>query len=181
VTHASAGDRSGAASGSPVPAADTVNRATVDAATTRVLGNEKIPEPNYGPSTKDSLSDDAFIDKFAVLYADVLNNYINPTGRTYQTVENTISALDNQQSITRAQWENVNNQFQTAFNRYNEQAPAKIAELNSFVESGTARQQRILSDEKSGIKKLQNLIQYLLKTSAEIKEQLRLLAGKIQG
>lgn len=165
----------------PVPAADTVNRATVDAATTRVIGNDKIPEPNYGPSTKDSLSDDAFIDQFAVLYANVLNNYINPTGRTYQTVENTISALDNQQTITRAQWENVNNQFQTAFNKYNEQAPAKIAELNSFVESGTARQQRILSDEKSGIKKLQNLIQYLLKTSAEIKEQLRLLAGKIQG
>jgi len=164
----------------PVPAADTVNRATVNAATTRVIGNDKIPEPNYGPSTKDSLSDDAFIDKFAVLYADVLNNYINPTGRTYQTVENTIEGLKNQQTITQSQWENVNSQFQTAFNKYNAQAPAKIAALNSFVESGTARQQSILSNEVSGLRKLQNLIQYLLKTSAEIKEQLRLLASKIQ-
>ena len=32
----------------PQPAADTANRATVDAATTRILGNPKIPVPNFG-------------------------------------------------------------------------------------------------------------------------------------
>jgi hypothetical protein len=167
----------------PVPAADTVNRATVDAATTRVLGNDKIPEPNYGPSTKDSLSDDAFADKYSLLYADVLNNYINPTGRIFQSVENKISALQNQQTITLAQWEAINSEFQAAREKYNSEAPAKIGELNSFVDSGTAKQQRVINDERlsSSLTKLQNLIQYLLKTSTEIKEQLRLLRSKIQG
>lgn len=167
----------------PVPATDTTNRATVDAATTRVLGNDKIPEPNYGPSTRDSLSDDAFADKYSLLYADVLNNYINPTGRIFQSVENKISALQNQQTITLAQWEAINSEFQAAREKYNSEAPAKIGELNSFVELGTARQQRVIDDERlsSSRTKLLNLIQYLLKTSTEIKEQLRLLRGKIQG
>jgi len=35
----------------PVAAADTANRDTVDAATTRVIGNAKVPEPQYGPRT----------------------------------------------------------------------------------------------------------------------------------
>lgn len=167
----------------PVPATDTTNRATVDAATTRVLGNDKIPEPNYGPSTKDSLTDDAFTDKYTLLYADVLNNYVNPTGRIFQSVENKISALQNQQTITLAQWEAINSEFQAAQEKYNAQAPDKIGELNSFVESGTTRQQRIINDERLSfsLTKLQNLIQYLLKTTTEIKEQLRLLRGKIQG
>ena len=167
----------------PVPATDTTNRATVDGATTRVLGNDKIPEPNYGPSTRDSLSDDAFADKYSLLYADVLNNYINPTGRIFQSVENKISALQNQQTITLAQWEAINSEFQAAREKYNSEAPAKIGELNSFVELGTARQQRVIDDERlsSSRTKLLNLIQYLLKTSTEIKEQLRLLRGKIQG
>ena len=167
----------------PVPATDTTNRATVDAATTRVLGNDKIPEPNYGPSTRDSLSDDAFADKYSLLYADVLNNYINPTGRIFQSVENKISALQNQQTITLAQFQEINAEFQAAREKYNSEAPAKIGELNSFVEQGTARQQRVIDDERlsSSRTKLLNLIQYLLKTSAEIKEQLRLLRGKIQG
>jgi hypothetical protein len=167
----------------PVPATDTTNRATVDAATTRVLGNDKIPEPNYGPGTKDSLTDDAFTDKYTLLYADVLNNYVNPTGRIFQSVENKISALQNQQTITLAQWEAINSEFQAAREKYNAQAPDKIGELNSFVESGTTRQQRIINDERLSfsLTKLQNLIQYLLKTTTEIKEQLRLLRGKIQG
>jgi hypothetical protein len=33
----------------PEPATDTVNRATLDAAITRIIGNDKVPEPNYGP------------------------------------------------------------------------------------------------------------------------------------
>lgn len=33
----------------PVPASDTVNRDTLNAATNRILGNPKIPSPNFGP------------------------------------------------------------------------------------------------------------------------------------
>lgn len=33
----------------PEPATDTANRATVDAATNRVIGDPKIPSPNFGP------------------------------------------------------------------------------------------------------------------------------------
>jgi hypothetical protein len=33
----------------PVPATDTANRETLNAATDRILGSDKIPAPNYGP------------------------------------------------------------------------------------------------------------------------------------
>lgn len=165
----------------PVPAADTVNRETLDAATTRVLGNDKIPEPNYGPATINSLSDDAFADKFSVLYAAVLNGIVNPTGRIFQAVENKLSALETQQNITRAQWEAISSEFNAARDNYNNRAPAALGELNSFVASGTAKQQRVLENPVSGLNKLYNLVEYLIKTSAEIKERLRLLAGSIQG
>lgn len=39
----------------PVPAELTVNRDTLDAASTRILGNSKIPVPNYGPRLETSL------------------------------------------------------------------------------------------------------------------------------
>lgn len=35
----------------PIPASNTVNRDTVDAAALRVIGNSKVPEPNYGTVT----------------------------------------------------------------------------------------------------------------------------------
>jgi hypothetical protein len=165
----------------PVPAADTVNRATVDAATTRVLGNDKIPEPNYTSTVSNNLSDDAFADKFSVLYAAVLNDIVNPTGRIYQAVENKLSALETRQNITRAQWQAINSEFIAAKNSYDNQVPAALGELYSFIASGTAKQQRVLENPVSGLNKLQNLIQYLIKTSSEIQERLRLLAGDIQG
>jgi len=34
----------------PAPATDTTNRETLNAASNRIIGNEKIPAPNYGPS-----------------------------------------------------------------------------------------------------------------------------------
>ena len=165
----------------PVPAADTVNRETLDAATTRVLGNDKIPEPNYSSTASNSLSDDAFADRFSVLYAAVLNGIVNPTERIYQSVESKLSALETRQNITRAQWEAINSEFTSAKNNYDNQLPNAIAELYSFVASGTAKQQRILENPISGLNKLQNLIQYLIKIGAEIQERLRLLAGDIQG
>ena len=165
----------------PVPAEDTTNRATVNAATTRVIGNDKVPEPNYGPSTKASVSDDEWINQYTVLYADVLNNYINTTGRSLQSIESKISALENKQTITSAQWDAINAEFLAVQDKYNSQGPTKTAELYSFVESATASQQRLANTEQGGLKKIQNLTQYILKTAAEIKEQLRLLASKIQG
>jgi hypothetical protein len=146
-----------------------------------VLGNDKIPEPNYGPATINSLSDDAFADKFSVLYAAVLNGIVNPTGRIFQAVENKLSALETRQNITQAQWQAINSEFNAARDNYNNQAPAALGELNSFVASGTAKQQRVLENPVSGLNKLYNLVEYLIKTSAEIKERLRLLAGDIQG
>jgi hypothetical protein len=34
----------------PAPAVDTTNRETLNAAANRIIGNPKIPAPNYGPS-----------------------------------------------------------------------------------------------------------------------------------
>jgi hypothetical protein len=162
----------------PVPAKDTTNRETVDAATNRVLGNDKIPEPNYGSSTSSSLADDAFIDKFSQLYADLLNNIINVAGRGLTAVQSKINALQNQQTITSSQWDAINSEYQNIKTTYNTQAPAKIIELNAFVESGTSAQQRLV---QASFQSLKTSIDAVLKLNADVKQQVNLLTDKIQG
>jgi hypothetical protein len=91
----------------PVPAADTVNRDTVNAASARVVGNPKVPEPNYGPVKPDPGRDaeiTAEITRLATELADLLAK----TNGQLTTLDANISALESQQTITDAQWEAVN-------------------------------------------------------------------------
>ena len=162
----------------PVPADNTVNRSTLDAASTRVIGDEKVPAPNYGPRVvTDSQADgESFVNKATTL----INKFINPAGRAYQAIDSKLSALENQQSITSAAWEAINNEFQQAKSLYDSGGPILAAEVFSLYDRlGPTTQQVVLSAYTSPVK-INGLITYITSESAKIKERLSQLKLKIE-
>ena len=106
----------------PVPAANTVNRETVNAASARVIGNDKVPEPNYGPPIPDpgaAASAESEIKRLSTEIAAVLER----TGKEFVALNANISYLEGQQTITDAQWEAVNAERIAIGKRYNPVAP----------------------------------------------------------
>lgn len=163
----------------PVPANNTVSRATVDAASSRVVGDEKVPPPNYGPkqTIENQADGEAYVNKSTKL----LNEYINPAGIGLEAVKTKIAALANQQSITQAQYDAVNNEFQNIRQTYNATAPALGGEVINLYDRLSKAQQQVVSGALNDPTRITNLIQYIVKMSKEIKEQLYQLSLKIEG
>jgi hypothetical protein len=164
----------------PVPAANTVNRSTLDAASTRVIGDDKVPAPNYGP--KVVAENQADVESFVSKAITLSNQYINPAGRAFKAIDSKLSALENQQSITSAAWEAINNEFQQARAAYNAGGPTLAGEVSSAFDRLTPAQ-KIVSLEQSPISpaKLNGAITYLTSQSTQIKERLYQLSLKIEG
>ena len=91
----------------PTPAENTTNRATVDAASSRIVGNEKVPTLDYGPPP--ASSEDRVVElllKFKEENAIYATKLVDIRGK--------VSALENQQSITQAEWDTVRQEFRVA-------------------------------------------------------------------
>jgi len=161
----------------PEPASNTVDRSTLNAASSRVIGDEKVPAPNYGPRvvTENSADGEAFVNKATTL----TNQFINPAGRTYQAIDSKLSALENQQSITSTAWEAINNEFQQAKTAYDSGGPTLAAEVFSLYNRLTPAQQQVILSPYSPAK-INGLITYLISQSAQIKERLSQLRLKIE-
>jgi hypothetical protein len=164
----------------PVPANNTVSRATVDAASSRVIGDDKVPAPNYGPRIV--AENQADVESFVGKAITLSNQYINPAGRAFKSVDTKLSALENQQSITSATWEAINNEFQQAREAYNIGGPALAGEVFSAFDRLTPAQQKV-SLEQSPIStaKITSAVTYLATQSKQIKERLYQLSLKIEG
>ena len=163
----------------PVPATDTVSRGTVDAASSRVVGNEKVPPPNYGPRdiAERQADGEAYINKSIKL----VNEYINPAGISLQAIKAKIAALANQQSITQAQYDAINNEFQTTRQTYNAGGPALAGEVIALYGRLNKAQQQVVAGELNDPVRITNLVQYNVQQSKEIKDQLYQLSLKIEG
>ena len=162
----------------PVPAANTVNRSTVDAASTRVIGDEKVPAPNYGPRVVTDYQADGelFVNKATTL----INKFINPAGRAYQAIDSKLSALENQQSITSSAWEAIDNEFQQAKSAYDSGGPTLAAEVFSLYDRLGPTQQQVTLSSYTSPTKINGLITYITSESAKIKERLSQLKLKIE-
>lgn len=164
----------------PVPANNTVSRATVDAASSRVIGDEKVPTPNYGP--KIVAENQADVESFVGKAITLSNQYINPAGRAFKSVDTKLSALENQQSITSAAWEAINNEFQQAREAYNIGGPALAGEVFSAFGRLTPAQQKVsLEESPISTAKITSAVTYLASQSKQIKERLYQLSLKIEG
>lgn len=109
----------------PIPAANTVNRETLNAACTRVIGNPKVPALDYGPPPASSLDAiNGLLNKFKESNADYLAKIESLSGK--------VSALENQQNITQDEWNAIRQEFREigqSSNRITEPLRIEVVEL----------------------------------------------------
>jgi uncharacterized protein YukE len=151
----------------PVAAEDTVNSATVDAAATRIVGNDKVPSVSTSGT-----SSAAEIAVFA--YLDLLGD--NAAG--FESVSQAISALDQQSSITQEQWNTVNQEFQSVratFNARVEDLAQAVIDSIKTLSPSDPKYDRILYVYN----RLPEIAKRLKERSAIIKKLLADLANKI--
>jgi hypothetical protein len=160
----------------PVPATDTVNRATVDAATTRVLGNDKIPAPNYNPHTVENIdARDAELNQGFANIAD----YGDSLKARQAALSQKISVLENQQTITQAQWDAVNSEREKIRDDYNNIGlPTIVGPVTELYNSSLPAVQRAFRDK---LLLTQKFLQQILAQGPVLNERIKALKPKIEG
>jgi len=165
----------------PKPASDTVGRATVDAASSRVIGDDKVPAPNY--TAKQVVENTADVDLYVNTAKTLASDYINPTNIALTAIANKLTALENQQTITSEAWSAINSEFQQARDAFNSNGPTLQATLQSIYNRLSPGQQQGLRDTGNftNIANIRAAKSILLDKSKNIKERLAALSLKIEG
>lgn len=166
----------------PEPKNDTVNRATLDAAASRVAGDPKIPVPDYGATPAIAKSEyqimaEEYVDKAT----DLINNVINPVGKSLQSVDVKISALENQQTITQAEYDAVLDELTAARAKYNTSGGAKYAEARAIYVKLPDWAVRVIDAGPFSPIALVAKATYLVTTSRTLRERMQVLGTKIEG
>lgn len=161
----------------PVPAANTVNRDTVNAASARVVGNPKVPEPNYGPSVPDPDADRIATEEIKRL-ATELADQIAAATQELDTVNSSIAALESQQTITDQQWETVNAERVALGKKFN----PIFASLNAaFVETINGATPETRTAYTPVFNRIQSALQEVRTNAIAAKTRTTELAKKKQG
>ena len=160
----------------PVPKSDTVNRATLDAASTRVVGDPKVPVPSYTARASTGTAQD-YIDKATIFFNDLLN----PSIQKLQALDPKFAALENQQTITQAQYSALNSERDAIRNNYNINGVPKATELVEIYNSLGAEDQATVKSSEFSINILTQKVQDAAAFSTSQKERLYALQSKIEG
>jgi hypothetical protein len=162
----------------PVPAVNTVSRATVDAASTRIAGNEKIPPVNYGPP--EETSESKLTTQLTTLQAATVKlvGLINGRAGVLFDLNNKVAALENQQTVTQNEWAAVDAEQQANRDNYNTNVVPVIGEYIRIRELTDRRIQQITSGD---FKILEEGIETVRQRSKDVRERIRLLQFKIEG
>lgn len=165
----------------PVPKTDTVNRATVDAASTRVIGDDKVPVPDYGPKA-DVVANQADIEDYVTKAFIYINQYLNPAGRGLQAVDDKLTALENQQTITPAAFSAINGEYNQIRQSFNSGARSEAGTqyLNAYNKL-TPEQRVTASTLSTSPQSVVNKQSYIVEQSSQIRERLLTLSQKIEG
>jgi len=160
----------------PVPKSDTVNRATLDAASTRVVGDPKIPVPSYTAAPDTATSQD-YIDKVTAF----INDWVNPTAQKLAALDPKFAALENQQTITQAQYDAINSERDAIRNNYNINGIPIGQTVFALFENLSSSEQAKIKGTDLDIKTVTAKIQAVAALSASQKERLYVLSQKIEG
>jgi hypothetical protein len=162
----------------PIPKNNTVSRATVDAAATRIAGNDKIPTPNYGPpAPADDSEAVTQLKNIQALITEVVP-MINARLKNIYETEDKVKALQNQQQITSNEWSAVNAEYQASRNQYNSVTIPRLAVLDDALNTAQAKVRLVVD---SDYKTLANILAEGVKRSKAVREQLDALRYKIAG
>lgn len=160
----------------PVPKIDTVNRATVDAASTRVVGDPKVPVPSYTNQTSN-----ATVAAYEAKVVSWKDTYYLPTTSKLEAISQKIAALQNQQSITQAQYNAINSERDAVRNYYNSTAIPAVAEISDYYASLSYDDRITASNGPYSQSKIRSFLDTVLAMSTTQKEQLYALSLKIEG
>lgn len=159
----------------PEPKNNTVNRDTVNAASNRVVGNDKVPEPNYGPPTPpDTAAQGADIKAKIDAFADLGDKVTGAFG----IVDKKIDALAAQQTVTQEQWNAVWDELTAARSIYNDSRSTIVGPL---FESYDRASPQVQAAYKKAIGIAQQYIEQLTSFSTGAKSRMNLIASKIAG
>ncbi len=162
----------------PIPKNNTVSRATVDAASSRIAGNDKIPTPNYGPPAP--ADESVGLQQLKELQAglvEIVNNLNKRLKEVYAT-EDQVKALQNEQQITASAWSAINSEYQTGRSWYNDNVVPKIAKWNELYDRAENNVRLVLSAD---YKTLDKALTDAVARSRSVREQLMALQYKIAG
>jgi len=161
----------------PEPAGDTVNRDTVNAASARVVGNPKVPEPNYGPTKPAADADSLFetaIKEQAAAIVEILAN----TEREIATLSANLSSLETRETITDAQYDALEAERQALVQKYNSTGSIAIGALRETYNSASPKVKTLYKSLLDGITKT---AQGIVFEAVQAKSRLNQLAKKRQG
>jgi hypothetical protein len=161
----------------PAPAGDTVNRDTVNAASARVVGNPKVPEPNYGPTKPAADADSLFetaIKEQAAAIVEILAN----TEREIATLSANLSSLETRETITDAQYDALEAERQALVQKYNSTGSIAIGALRETYNSASPKVKTLYKSLLDGITKT---AQGIVFEAVQAKSRLNQLAKKRQG
>jgi len=161
----------------PVPAADTVNRDTVNAASARVVGNPKVPEPNYGP-VKPNPGRDAEITAEITRLATEIADLAAKTNGQLTALDANISALESQQTITDAQWEAVSAERISISKGYN---PTVVPLNASFIETFNSASEDTRQAYQPVATRIRNALQEIVTIAVAAKNRVNELSKKREG
>lgn len=161
----------------PVPTADTVNRDTVTAAVARVLGNPKIPEPNYGPAEPVPGRDEEITSTIKRLAAEI-DALIPSTDQELNALIANIASLESRQTITDAEWEAVNAERQSIRQRYNPVVPPLNAQLREAINAASVETRRAYTPV---VKRIETSLRELVTKSIAAKTRTEELSKKREG
>jgi hypothetical protein len=160
----------------PVPTANTVNRDTVNAAVARVLGNPKIPEPNYGPLERPP-GLDAEVTAALTKASEAITKGVAETNQAILRLTANVANLESRQTITAQEWETVNNERVQVGAKYNTTILPVRRSFNSLLDSTI----KSIQQEFAAInKRLGNEIQELITNAIALKTRVNELAKKIE-
>lgn len=148
------------------PSTDTVNAATVDAAASRIVGNDKVPEVASNSGSNDAAA------KTAIFVA-----FIGETYAAALSIDSKIFNLQSATSISQDDWNTINQEFITVKTTYN----ARIEEIEktavSAINTLGAPQNADLVQKFSSAQEL--ITKSLFPLLDSIKQKIKTLANKI--
>ena len=150
------------------PSSDTVNAATVDAAATRIVGNDKVPDvASNNTSGSAEIAVTSYVD------------FLNETNAALDALtQNSLSYLSQQPQISQSQWNTVNQEYQTiraTFNARNTDLVNAATSAVNSLDSADPNYTRLVN-VYNGFSKLFDLVK---KQSETVKQIIANLANKI--
>jgi hypothetical protein len=160
----------------PVPTANTVNRDTVTAAVTRVLGNPKIPEPNYGPPARSSAIDAEIASSLTKASERIAEN-LATTDQAFTRLTANVASLESRQTITAQEWEVISNERAQVAGTYNSRTVPLIRAFNTLFDVAPKDIQQEFS---AASKQIEQRIRELITNAVALRNRINELAKKIE-